>query len=452
MTTAGVGTVAEVWRNQKRGGLTVTTTAGSLGPSPLRLSMTARGRTGSRKTRRCLLTFGSFQGYGVKAFSMKAFDVCRNRTEFRMLDLEKFLSKTNGYLVTRSLPVVDNTFLLSRPLVQFNSPTDQLPVVVMRFREQFVRLPAAQQVDCVFVPMDAGSKRRQDPPARAGAKRKQSATVLLSSDAVGQALPAPVSPSDRQGRDAAEQSSETTDYDDGALRHLASPQHRSRGDTGAFDEEECEGQEGEGGGEEGDGGNEGDAEGEDKDMDEERDVGEDDAYGVGDADDADGARMSQLYNQAKDGTDKHGSRGKRKRGDVLTSTASQTKQARTHAVNEARGALKASQEAQAPRKIGGGGEVAVVAAVGKARRGPEHKNCGTLGMRARGWGLACPRMLTSWFSAPRPLTQHDVSFSNTTSKASPDKTSMLLTSTSQESNAFPVGGSFITTAPCPTTL
>ncbi|GBG83254.1 hypothetical protein CBR_g36869, partial [Chara braunii] len=313
------------------------------------------GKNWVKDDKKVSLDLPLFQGYVVKALSMKAFDVRENRTEFQMLDPEKFLSKTNGYHVTGSLPVLDNTFLLNRPLVQFNSPTDQLATVVMRYREQFARLPAAQQVDCVFLPIDAGSKCRQDLPAKAGAKRKLLAIAPLSSDAVARPLPASISPSDRQGRDAAEQSSEATDYDDGALRHLASPQHHSRGGTGAFDEEECEGQEGEGGGEEGDGGNEGDAEGEDNDMDAERDVGKYDACGVGDADDADGAGMSQWFNQAKDGTGKHGSWGKRKRGEALTSIASQTKQARTNAVNEARGELTSSQEARAPRKTGEGG-------------------------------------------------------------------------------------------------
>ncbi|GBG72214.1 hypothetical protein CBR_g11146 [Chara braunii] len=230
------------------------------------------GKNWVKEDKKVSLDLRLFQGYGVKVFSMKAFDVRGNGTEFRMLPPEQFLSKTNGY----------------------------------------------------------------------------------------RTLPTPVLPSARQGRDAAEQSSEATDYDDGALRHLASPQHRSRGGTSAFDEEECEGQEGEGGGEEGVDGNEEDAEGEDNDMNEERDVGgedvednrfsqcerrlgnnsraccEDDAYGVGDADGVGGQPaishgMSQSYNQAKDERDKHGSRGKRKRGEASTSPASQTKQARTNA-------------------------------------------------------------------------------------------------------------------------
>ncbi|GBG76328.1 hypothetical protein CBR_g22075 [Chara braunii] len=193
---------------------------------------------------------------------MKAFDVRGNGTEFQMLDREKFLSKTNGYRVTGSLPIVDSAFMLTRPLVQFNSPTDQLAAFVMRYREEFARLPAAQQVDRVFVPIDAppssaaGPKRCQDQPARAGGKRKQLPTAPFSSAAVVQALPAPVPPSDRQGRDAAEQSSEATNYDDGVVRYRAGPQHRSRGGAGAFNDEECEGQDGEGGGWDGEGGGE----------------------------------------------------------------------------------------------------------------------------------------------------------------------------------------------------
>ncbi|GBG86996.1 hypothetical protein CBR_g44451 [Chara braunii] len=326
------------------------------------------GKNWVKEDKKVSLDHRLFQGYGVKALSMKTFDARGNGTEFQMLDPEKFLSKTNGYRVTGSLPVVDSAFMLSRPLVQFNSPADQLAAFVMRYTEEFARLPAAQQVDRVF------------------------------------ALPAPVPPSDRQGRDAAEQSSEATDYDDGAVRYRAGPQHRSRGGAGTFDDEECEGQDGkgggwdgEGGGEEGEGdgeeeegggeaddGNEGDAEGEDDGMDEERDdVGEevednrssqfhrrhhnksqgrreDDACRVGDAVDAGGQPaasrgMSQSYDQTKDGRDEPDSRGKRKRGEASTSPASRTKQARADAVNEARGALTASQEARAPQKTGGGG-------------------------------------------------------------------------------------------------
>ncbi|GBG87797.1 hypothetical protein CBR_g45953 [Chara braunii] len=173
--------------------------------------------------------------------------------------------------------------MLSRPLVQFNIPADQLAAFVMRYRDEFVRLPAAQQVDHGFVPIDAssssaaGPKRRQDQPARAGGKRKQLPTAPFSSAAVVQALPAPVPPSDRQGRDAAEQSSEATNYDDGAVRYRAGTQHRSKGGAGAF--EECEGQDGEGGGSDGEGGGEeGEGGGE-----EEEGGGEEDDSNEGDA-------------------------------------------------------------------------------------------------------------------------------------------------------------------------
>ncbi|GBG64420.1 hypothetical protein CBR_g44305 [Chara braunii] len=259
------------------------------------------GKNWVKEDKKVSLDHRLFQGYGIKALSMKAFDVRGNGTEFQMLDPEKFLSKTNGYRMTGSLLVVDSAFMLSRPLVQFNSPADQLATFVMRYREEFARLPAAQQVDRVFVPIDApsssaaGPKRHQDQPVRAGGKRKQLPTAPFSSAAVVQALPAPVLPSDRQGRNAAELSSEATDYDDGAVRYRAGPQHRSRGGACAFDDEECEGQDGEGGGwdgegggeegegggeeeeggGEGDDGNEGDVEGEDDGMDKERDdVGE----------------------------------------------------------------------------------------------------------------------------------------------------------------------------------
>ncbi|GBG81136.1 hypothetical protein CBR_g31812 [Chara braunii] len=293
--------------------------------------------------------------------------VRRNGTEFRMLPADQFLSKTNGYRVTGSLPVVDNTFMISRPLVPFNSPTEQLATFVMRYREQFAGLPAAQQVDCVFVPFAAVSKRRQDQPAKTVARRKQVTSGPRPSDAVVQALPAQVPPSVRQSLNAAEQSSETTDLDDGALRYRADPQHRPHGGADASADKECEGRDGEGrgwegeGGGEGDDGNEGDAEGEEDDMDEERyDVGEDDT--CRNADDVVDVRgqpttsrgMSQSCDQAKGGREELGSRGKRRRKEASTSPAGR-KQARADAVNEARGALTASQKARAPRKAGGGG-------------------------------------------------------------------------------------------------
>ncbi|GBG87799.1 hypothetical protein CBR_g45955 [Chara braunii] len=329
------------------------------------------GKNWVKEDKKVSLDHRLFQGYGVKALSMKAFDVRGNGTEFQMLDPEKFLLKTNGYRMTGSLPIVDSAFMLSRLLVQFNSPVDQT------------------------APRSVG---------RGGGNWKQLPTAPFSSATVVQALPAPVPPSDRRGRDAAEQSSEAIDYDDGAVHYRAGPQHRSRGGAGAFADEECEGQDGEGGGwdgegggEEGEGGgeeeegggeaddgNEGDAEGEDDGMDEERDdVGEqvednrssqfhrchhnesqgrceDDACRVGDAVDAGGQPaasrgMSQSYDQTKEGRDEPGSRGKRKRGEASTSLASRTKQARVDAVNEARGALTASQEARTPRKTVGGG-------------------------------------------------------------------------------------------------
>ncbi|GBG88103.1 hypothetical protein CBR_g46592 [Chara braunii] len=229
----------------------------------------------------------------------------------------------------------------------------------------------------------------------------QLAIAPSSLGAVVLALPAPVPPSDQKGHDAARQSSEATDYDDGAVRYRVGPRHRSRGGAGPFDDEECEGQDGEGdgwggegggeegegggeeeeGGGEGDDGNEGDVVGEDDGMDddvaeevednrssqfhrrhqnESQGRREDDACSVGDAVNASdqpaaSRRMSQSFDQTKDGGDEPGSRGKRKRGEASTSPASRTKQARADAVNEARGALTASQEARAPRKTGGGG-------------------------------------------------------------------------------------------------
>ncbi|GBG71331.1 hypothetical protein CBR_g8753 [Chara braunii] len=152
------------------------------------------GKNRVKEDKKASLHLHLFQGYGVKAFLMKAFDVHGNDTEFRMLDPQKFLSKTNGCRVTGSLPIVDSAFLLSGPLVQFNSPTDQLGGVVMQYREQFTKLPIAEQVDCDFKPTNVGPKRRQDPPATPGAKRKQLSTRPSLSNAFAQVLSAPSRP------------------------------------------------------------------------------------------------------------------------------------------------------------------------------------------------------------------------------------------------------------------
>ncbi|GBG76460.1 hypothetical protein CBR_g22208 [Chara braunii] len=127
-----------------------------------------------------------FQGYDVKAFSMKAFDVRGDGTEFRMLSPEEFLSKTNANRVTGCLPVVDSSFRMSKPLVQFNSPMDLLPGVVKRYREDFLKLPPDQQTDCVFLPFEAGSKsRRQMPFAttwNVGRENSQGSAIALDED------------------------------------------------------------------------------------------------------------------------------------------------------------------------------------------------------------------------------------------------------------------------------
>ncbi|GBG67944.1 hypothetical protein CBR_g1063 [Chara braunii] len=293
------------------------------------------GKNWVKEDKKVSLDLRLFQGYGVKALSMKAFDMRGNGRE---------------------------------PLVQFNSPTDQLATVVMRYREQFATLRAAQQVDCVFVPIDAGSKRRQDPPARAGGKRKQLATAPLSSNAVARAFPTPVPPSDRQGRDAAEQSSEAIDYNDGALRHLASPQHRSREVHVPLTRSNARAKRGK----------------------------------------AVVRRGTTVTKEMlKDGIEKHGSRGKRKRGEALTSTASQTKQASTDAVNEACGALTASQEAQTPRKTrGGGGSGSRGGGRGGGRKGSQRARTQELqdsGDEDEGVGPRMPDDVNELFQCAAPL-------------------------------------------------
>ncbi|GBG72785.1 hypothetical protein CBR_g12353 [Chara braunii] len=152
-----------------------------------------------------------FQGYSVKAFSMKAFDVRGDGTELRMLTAEQFLSRTNGYRVTGCLLVVESSLELTKPLAKFSSPADQLPGVVKEYREAFSRLPLDQQADCAFVPFVTSSRKSRQMPSAPVGKRKQLA-----------ACPAPplpaASPSSlptvRGGHNIAQCSSEATEYDD----------------------------------------------------------------------------------------------------------------------------------------------------------------------------------------------------------------------------------------------
>ncbi|GBG63585.1 hypothetical protein CBR_g38651 [Chara braunii] len=152
-----------------------------------------------------------FQGYGVKAFSMKAFDVRGDGTELRMLTAEQFLNRTNGYRVTGCLPVVESSLELTKPLVKFSSPADQLPGVVKEYREAFSRLPLDQQADCAFVPFVTSSRKSRQTPSAPVGKRKQLAAC--PAPPLPAASPSPL-PTVRGGHDIAQCSSEATEYDD----------------------------------------------------------------------------------------------------------------------------------------------------------------------------------------------------------------------------------------------
>ncbi|GBG80113.1 hypothetical protein CBR_g30480 [Chara braunii] len=109
---------------------------------------------------------------------MKAFDVRRDGIELRMLTAEQFLIRTNDYRVTDCLPVVKSSLELTKPLVKFSSPADQLSGVVKEYRETFSRLPLDQQADCAFVPFVTSSRKSRQTPSAPVGKRKQLAVYF----------------------------------------------------------------------------------------------------------------------------------------------------------------------------------------------------------------------------------------------------------------------------------
>ncbi|GBG75604.1 hypothetical protein CBR_g20235 [Chara braunii] len=295
---------------------------------------------------------------------MKAFDVRGDGTEFRMLSPEEFLSKTNVNRVTGCLPVVDNSFRMSKPLVQFNSPMDLLPGVVKRYREDFSKLPPDQQTDCVFLPFEAGSKSRRQTPSTTKGKTKQ-----LPGGPSGANLP---SPSVRGGRDLAQGSSEATEFDDRLLHQRNVGRENSQGSAIALDEDNDEDEEGGSAGLHDHDGNEADVEVGDDNMEDQGGVADEDAdtpmhgHDTPPAD-AVGAAIGQpstspgislSHSRSKGGHDSHamqGPKARKRTRETSPSASTHKRQARTDAVNEARGALTASQEARPPRKNSQGG-------------------------------------------------------------------------------------------------
>ncbi|GBG81083.1 hypothetical protein CBR_g31641 [Chara braunii] len=295
---------------------------------------------------------------------MKAFDMRGDGTEFRMLSPEEFLSKTNANRVTGCLPIVNSSFWMSKPLVQFNSPMDLLPGVVKRYREDFSKLPPDQQAHCDFLPFEAGSKSRRQTPSATTGKTKQ-----LLGGTSGANLP---SPSVRGGRDLAQGSSEATEFDDRLLHQRNVGRENSQGSAVARDEDNDEDEEGRSVGPHDDGVNEADVEVGDDNMEDRGALADEDAgtpmhghdispagavgAAIGQPSTSRGISLSQ--SRSKGGHDSHAMQGPKARKrirETSPSASTHKRQARTDAVNEARGALTASQEARPPRKNSQGG-------------------------------------------------------------------------------------------------
>ncbi|GBG82371.1 hypothetical protein CBR_g34746 [Chara braunii] len=301
---------------------------------------------------------------------MKAFDVCGDDTELHMLTVEQFLNRTNGYRVTGCLPVVKSSLELTKPLVKFSSPADQLPGVVKEYREAFSRLPLDQQADCAFVPFVTNSRKSRQTPSAPVGKRKQ--LVACPAPPLPAASPSPL-PTVRGGHDNTQCSSEATEYDEKNLygRNTACDSAQE-GATALTERNEEEEDGGSCGPREDDGDDEnmdvGDENMQDQNMLGDDDVGVTSEHGPGDIPAGSvGAAVgrplsspaiwhSQGGSQGGHDSQEHGGSKLRKRTRETSPSASAHKrQARIDAVNEARGALVASQEARHSRKSSQGG-------------------------------------------------------------------------------------------------
>ncbi|GBG69511.1 hypothetical protein CBR_g4204 [Chara braunii] len=300
---------------------------------------------------------------------MKAFDVRGDGTELRMLTAEQFLSRTNGYRVTGCLPVVDSFLELTKPLVKFSSPADQV-TVVKEYREAFLRLPLDQQADCAFVPFVMSSRKSRQTPSAPVGKRKQLAAC--PAPPLPAASPSPL-PAVRGGHDLAQCSSKATEYDDRLLygRNVARDSVQE-GATALIERNEEEEDGGSCGPRE-DGGDDeymdvGDENMQDQNMLGNDDVGVTSEHGHGDIPagsvgpavgrplSSPVIRHSQGGSQGGHDSQEHGGSKSRKRTRETSPSASAHKrQSRTDAGSEARGALIASQEAGPPRKSSQGG-------------------------------------------------------------------------------------------------
>ncbi|GBG71251.1 hypothetical protein CBR_g8673 [Chara braunii] len=301
---------------------------------------------------------------------MKAFDVRGDGTELRMLTAEQFLSRTNGYRITGCLPVVESSLQLTKPLVKFSSPADQLPDVVKEYREAFSRLPLDQQADCAFVPFVTSSRKSRQTPSAPVGKRKELAAC--PAPPLPAASPSPL-PTLRGGHDIAQCSSEATEYDDINLYgRNAARDNAQEGATALTERNEKEEDGGNYGPREDDGDDEymdvGDENMQHQNMLGDDDVGVTSEHGPGDIPTGSmGATVgptlsspaiwhSQGGSQGGHDLQEHvGSKSRKRTRETSPSTSAHKRQARTDAVNEAHGALVASQEARPPRKRSQGG-------------------------------------------------------------------------------------------------
>ncbi|GBG65651.1 hypothetical protein CBR_g51951 [Chara braunii] len=276
-----------------------------------------------------------FQGYDVKAFSMKAFDVRGDGAELHMLTAEQFLSRTNGYRVTGCLPVVDSSLELTKPLVKFSSPADQLPGVVKEYREAFSRLPL-DQLTALSCPLSrARGNRDRRHPHRLG---RGNSWLLVQLRLCQPRRPRPC-PRVQEGATALIERNEDEE-DGGSCGYGGDDEYMDVGDENM----------------------------QDQNMLGDDDVGVTSEHGPGDIPVGSvGAAVgrplsspaiwhSQGGSQGGHDSQEHGGSKSRKRTRETSPSASAHKrQSRTDVVNEARGALIASQEARPPRKSSQGG-------------------------------------------------------------------------------------------------
>ncbi|GBG80189.1 hypothetical protein CBR_g30555 [Chara braunii] len=253
---------------------------------------------------------------------------------------------------------------MSKPLVQFNSLMDLLPGVVKRYREDFSKLPPDQQANCVFLPFEAGSKSRRQTPSATIGKTKQ-----LPGGPSGANLP---SPSVKGGRDLAQGSSEATEFDDRLLHQRNVGSENSQGSAIALDEDNDEDEEGGSAGTHDDGGYEADVEVGDDNMEDRGRLADEDAdtpmhghdispvgavgAAIGQPSTSRGISLSQ--SRSKGGHGSHamqGPKARKRTRETSPSASTHKRQATNDDVNEARGALTASQEARPPRKNSQGG-------------------------------------------------------------------------------------------------